>query len=215
MTLILTRGVTIAANESLGTLGPKLAQLVDLSTLSGLSQSDATLPVVIPQSSTTTPAGTTDGYMFAVPTNMNTDGCGLLNVYGGSSTQKRWEPISDGPSLKNTTGGARGVNEIVCISSGTAALSADSFCFTGNIMVGAIVEASVLNNAYMWMRNFGIHTFKCSGSVARGDYVGLNTANSTYQCISFGATLDGAFGVAIGPSSGGQVGVLCFGHNKI
>lgn len=206
MVLALTRGITIAAAERVNTLGPKLAQLVDLATISGADATNGTT-AAIPWSQSATPTGVDN--QFWQYTNNYT----LLAVYGGASSQKRWDPIADGCSLKNQTGGTRSTFEAVCINSSTANLSADSFCFTGNIFIGALAEGPA-NGSFGMFKSFGKMKVKASGAIARGDFIKVNTANSTYQVVSAGSTLDGACGIALEAAAAGEVLAVLFGHNK-
>lgn len=210
MGLAITRTITISERESLNSLGVKLSQMIDLGTLSGLDATNGSSSVMIPYYSSVVPATyVEDARVWHLSATNKLD-----SVFGGSSFQKRWEPMVMGCAMINGTASTRVPNDVVCTYATSGDLTSDLPCTTGNIIVGAY-QVTTASGSYGIMKSFGRVTLAASGvSIARGAFVKANTVGSTYSVVSSGTILDGSCGVALAAAVGNAVDVLMWGHNK-
>lgn len=199
-----THGGTIATNEPLGSLGPKLSQLLDDATFSGFSDTEAGSEISIPQGQASAPTAVDDDFWLDTVTR-------LLRVYEGASSQKAWQAFGEGLGMLNNTGTIRAAGDVV----GATVPSVANLAYnagSGNKVVG-VVQESTADGAFGLVRFAGRSMVKISGTVTRGDFLKFDLTSGN-RAVSAGTTLAGTFGMALTSGvSGGTVSANLRGYN--
>lgn len=200
----ITRTTTISATQPLSSLGIKLSQLIDDSTIGGISDDESGSQCAIMRYQGTAPSSVANDFWHDSTRIM-------LRYYSGASGQERWDPIGHGVSLKNGTAGTRISGDVV--SGNPAAMTYDNDS-TGYIV--GVVGESAAAGSFGLVRMTGKATVAATAAMTRGDFV-KGSASAGNLAVSNGTTLDGSFGIALesaASSASYALPVYLFPYNK-